>query len=267
MEKLRVVVNGAYGKMGRTALQAVLGDGELELSGAVGRDKGLGQDAGLLAGGGAVGVELEGNLGACLGRTGPDVVVDFTHPAAVKQNISAILAAGAHAVVGTTGISDEDIPDLERQAAESGRNVLVAPNFALGAVLMVKMAALAARYFPDVEVIETHHTGKADAPSGTAVKTAELMGKLRRENPMAIASREMVPGSRGGQVEGVPVHSVRLPGFVARQEVVFGGTGQNLTICHTSISRDSFIPGISMGIKRVPGIDGVVYGFENLLEE
>jgi 4-hydroxy-tetrahydrodipicolinate reductase len=263
---IRVVVNGAYGKMGRTAIQGILGDPQLELVGAVGRERGLGLDAGEAAGSERVGVAIEGDLAACLERVRPQVVVDFTLPAVVKDNIRTILGAGAHAVVGTTGIAEGDLPLIQEWSQEAGKNVLVAPNFAIGAVLMIKFAREAVRYFPAVEIIEAHNPNKADAPSGTAIKTAEAMQGARAENPVVL-SEEKIPGVRGGALNGIPIHSVRLPGYVAHQQVIFGGLGQTLTLRHDSISRESFIPGIVLAIKKVAQLDGVVYGFEHLLDD
>ncbi|MGI6142765.1 MAG: 4-hydroxy-tetrahydrodipicolinate reductase [bacterium] len=265
MTIIRVVVNGAYGKMGRTAVQGILGDPQLELVGAVGRVRGIGLDAGEAAGCNKAGIAIEKDLEACLARVKPDVVIDFTNPAVVKDNIRTILLAGAHAVVGTTGLSGADLPLLQGWSRETGKNVLVAPNFAIGAVLMMKFAQEAARFFPAVEIIEAHNPQKADAPSGTAIKTAEAMQGARGENPVVLGE-EKIPGVRGGALNGIPIHSVRLPGYVAHQQVIFGGLGQTLTLRHDSISRESFIPGIVLAVKKVGELEGVVYGFENLLD-
>ncbi len=269
MKQISVVVNGAYGKMGRTALQGILTDPQLKLVGAVGKTRGIGLDAGEVAGKTAAGIFIEDNLENCLQRLKPHVVVDFTNPAVIMGSIRTILQFGAHAVVGTTGITRDDIPRLQEWSRETGKNILVAPNFALGAVVMLELARIAARFFPTAEIIEAHNPLKADAPSGTAINTAEIMQttQARQGNCNTSTScREKIPGVRGGELDGIRIHSIRLPGFVAHQQIIFGGLGQTLTLRHDSISRESFIPGILLGIKRIAEIQGVTYGFENLLD-
>lgn len=220
MAKIKVLVNGARGKMGSETVKAVLKETDLELVGQT---------------------DIGTDLAEAIKELKPEVIVDFTTPATVMKNVKAILENGCHAVVGTTGLSPKDLEELKTLCAKNEVNCLVAPNFAIGAVLMMKFATEAAKYMPQVEIIELHHDKKLDAPSGTALKTAEMIGKK------------------------VPIHSVRLPGLVAHQEVIFGGVGQTLTIRHDTINRESFMPGVLMAIHKVKKIKGLVYGLEHLL--
>lgn len=267
MDMLKVVVTGADGRMGREVVKAVLNENGLILAGAVDA-RNHGQDIGELAGVGRCGVKLVGNLGRVLEETGADVVVDFTTPDCVRDNLTIVLKHKINLVVGTTGLSEENIAELDLQAQEAGVGVVIAPNFAIGAILMMKFAAEAAKYMPHVEIIEFHHDQKLDAPSGTAIKTAELINStregFRQGNP---EEYEKVHGSRGGEFSGMRLHSVRLPGLVAHQEVVFGGLGQTLTIRHDSINRESFMPGVILAIRKVIDLKGVTYGLEKLLTE
>ncbi|MFH1361609.1 MAG: 4-hydroxy-tetrahydrodipicolinate reductase, partial [bacterium] len=224
--------NGANGKMGQETVKAILEAGDLEL---------VGQN------------DIGDNLAESIKETGTQVVVDFTTPAVVYKNVKTILNAKAHAVVGTTGLSDGNLAEIKKLCAKNKVNCLVAPNFAIGAVLMMKFAKEAAHYMPQVEIIELHHDKKIDAPSGTAKKTAEM---IKGE-------------SKGIKDKKIPIHSVRLQGLVAHQEVIFGGLGQTLTIRHDSISRESFMPGVIMAIRKISGsgkkIKGLVLGLDNLL--
>ena len=170
---------------------------------------------------------------------------------------------------GTTGLTGDDISPLQEWSREAGKNVLVAPNFALGAVLMLELARRTAPFFPSMEIIEAHNPFKADAHSGTAINTAEIMGAVREgesEDCDVLSCQEKIPGVRGGELGGIRIHSIRLPGFVAHQQIIFGGLGQTLTLRHDSISRESFIPGILLAVKKIAEIKGVTYGFENLLD-
>ncbi|HEX2296811.1 MAG TPA: 4-hydroxy-tetrahydrodipicolinate reductase, partial [Actinomycetota bacterium] len=195
------------------------------------------------------------------------VAVDFTVPDAVRSNVEFCLANGVHAVVGTSGLGAADLDALRAAAERSSANALVAPNFALGAVLMMSFAAQAARHLSHVEIVERHHERKLDAPSGTALRTARLMSEAR--GGRAWSGRrgdESVPGSRGGEAGGVRVHSLRVPGSVAHQEVVLGAPGETLTIRHDSIDRTSFMPGVLLAVKSVARLDGLVVGLENVLD-
>jgi 4-hydroxy-tetrahydrodipicolinate reductase len=252
--------------MGREVVRAVVRDPETELVGAVDVSE-IGTDAGLLAGVGPQGIAVHENLAAVLRESHTEVVVDFTRAEAAFANARATLAAGASPVIGTTGMSTGQIDELRQLAEANSVGALIAPNFALGAVLMMRFAAQAARYLSEVEIIELHHEKKPDAPSGTAIKTAEMIRAARAPERVARPVEEMkIEGSRGGDFDGIHIHSVRLPGYVAHQEVIFGGLGQTLTLRHDSIDRISFMPGVLMACKRVRGLKGLVYGLENLLD-
>lgn len=262
---LKVVVAGASGRMGKVVSKAILEDETLTLVGAV-DPIGVGEDVGILVGAKGTGIYITRDLAKVLQEKKPDVVVDFTVPEAALANAYLALEARVNVVVGTTGLSEAQLERLTRLSKEQGVGVIVAPNFAVGAVLMMRFAREAAKYFSHVEIIELHHDQKLDAPSGTAFKTAELIREERRVfglgNP---ASYERLIGARGGDYAGIRIHSVRLPGLVAHQEVIFGEQGQTLTIRHDSLSRDAFVPGVLLAIKKVSQIKGVVYGLENLL--
>ena len=224
---IRVAVSGAAGRMGRTVCDAVEAAGDMELVERVDPD---------------LGVTLE----HALTQVQPDVVVDFTVPDTVFGNTRLCLEHGTHVVVGTTGLAPEQVEQLRTDTAGSAGNCLIAPNFAIGAVLMMEAAKLIAPHMPDCEIVELHHEAKLDAPSGTAKRTADLI-------------------SEAGGRKGPPIHSVRLPGLVASQEVIFGGLGQTLTVRHDTLSRESFMPGVLLGVRKVADIDGLVVGLENVM--
>lgn len=254
---IKVVVCGAGGRMGREVCRAVIADPELDLYGAC--------DSSLSFAGEKVGhIMISASLSEELVKE-PDVVVDFTLPSSVKENIKAAADSGSHCVVGTTGLSQDDLTELAVYIKTKKVNVLVAPNFAIGAVLMMELSKTAAKYLGSCEIIELHHDMKTDAPSGTALKTAEGLptessGRLRP------GEKETLEGARGGFVNGIHVHSVRLPGLVAHQEVIFGGLGQTLTIRHDSIDRTSFMPGVVLAIKNIGDYPGLTYGLEHFLD-
>lgn len=260
---MRVGVVGAAGRMGAEVCRAVHGADDLELVAAV--DPGAaGQDLRSVAG---VDLDLEvaGDLDA-LADADVEVAVDFTQPDVVVETIRWLLAHDVHAVVGTTGIGEDDLEDLRRRAADSAANAFLAPNFAIGAVLLMQFAEQAAVHLPDVEVIELHHDGKADAPSGTALRTAEKIADARTTSPRHVGGDGAHPGARGTRHRDVTVHSVRLPGLVAHEEVIFGGLGQTLTLRHDSLARTSFMPGVLLAVREVAGLgDGLVVGLEQLL--
>ena len=262
---LTVAVCGALGRMGREVVKTIAAAPDLELTGAVDREVDQPVDAGVAAGVGELGITVVSTLES-LAANPPEILVDFTQPDSVMANAIRGLDMGSHLVIGTTGLSQGDLKQLDEAARATGRGVIVAPNFALGAVLMMNFAALAAKYFPDVEIIELHHEQKKDAPSGTAIKTAEMIRAAREANGFIDACWESLPGARGGDFDGIRIHSVRLPGFVAHQEVIFGLTGQTLTIRHDSTSRESFMPGVLLAIREVSKIEGLIYGLEHLLQ-
>jgi 4-hydroxy-tetrahydrodipicolinate reductase len=207
------------------------------------------------------------DVGDTLDLTGVDVAVDFTHPEAVMGNIQACVEAGVHAVVGTTGFDAERLARVEEWLKGTDVGVLVAPNFGIAAVLMMRFAAQAARFFDSVEIIELHHPRKADAPSGTATRTAELIAEARAGMPkMPDATWKALEGARGADVQGIRVHSVRLAGLVAHQEVILGGEGETLTLRHDSYDRASFMPGVLLGVRKIASRPGLTVGLEALLD-
>jgi 4-hydroxy-tetrahydrodipicolinate reductase len=248
--KLRVAVSGALGRMGSTTCKAVAADSGLVLSAAVDPAfSSRGVDCPIDLGVGYA-VPTFAGIDQALAEGGIDVVVDFSTPDAVRQNILACIDRRVPVVVGTTGLSADDLAELDGRASQSGVPVLVAPNFAMGAVLMMQFAELAAKYLRACEIVELHHEAKLDAPSGTSRLTSLRIEAAWRQN---------------GVENRVPIHSVRLPGLVAHQEVIFGGTGETLTIRHDSLSRDSFMPGVVLAVKRVSALQGLAVGLENIL--
>lgn len=262
----RVVVSGAYGRMGREVLKAVWNTDDLELIGAA-DSAGEGVDAGSLIGCGDLGIAINKDLDELLSQTHPDVMVDFTVPQAVYENTMTCLKHGVRPVVGTTGLDPGQIEAVVNYSQKLGIGGLIAPNFAIGAILMMKFAAEAVRHFPHVEIIELHHEQKVDAPSGTAIKTAEAIYEQRGDLAQGLVTEmEKLDGVRGGKFAGgIRIHSVRLPGLVAHQEVIFGGLGQTLSIRHDSINRESFMPGVLLAIRKVMRLERVVYGLDKLL--
>jgi len=262
---VRVMVSGACGKMGRSVLNAVQQDPQLELVGAV--DLNAGSDIGDLIGIPKTGITVQADLVEAIVSAKPDVLVDFTKPSVVFSNACIALKHRVSPVIGTTGLSDEHKAEIKNLAEKNDTAAFIAPNFAIGAILMMKMAKEAAKYMPHVEIIELHHDNKLDAPSGTALGTVDMIREVRKSMQQGNPDEfEKVAGARGANVDGIHIHSVRLPGYVAHQEVIFGGLGQTLTIRHDSINRDSFMPGVVLACKKVKDLQGLVIGLENLLD-
>jgi 4-hydroxy-tetrahydrodipicolinate reductase len=263
---VRVAVAGAAGRMGRTVVRAVHEDPETELVAAIDVQS-AGRDAGELAGLGTLGIPVSGEI-AVVEAAQADVLVDFTRAASAHDNATRALRAGISPVIGTTGLSREQEAEIASLASEAKLGAFIAPNFSIGAVLMMLFARQAARYLPEIEIIEMHGEQKVDAPSGTAMRTIQLILENRGERTAKRPEREefKVEGARGGDVEGIRVHSVRLPGYVAHQECIFGGIGQTLTLRHDSMDRISFMPGVVLACKRVRDLDGLVVGLEHLLD-
>jgi 4-hydroxy-tetrahydrodipicolinate reductase len=244
----RVGVLGAQGKVGSEVCRGVAAAADLDLV-----------------------AELDqGDALETLVAAGAEAIVDFTHPDAVMGTLEFCVGHGIHAVVGTTGFTDERLATLEQWLDGTGVGVLIAPNFSIGAVLMMRFAALAAPYYESVEVVELHHPTKADAPSGTARRTAELVARARREAglgavPDASVESASLAGARGAVVDGVHVHSVRARGLVAHQEVLLGGPGETLTLRHDSMDRASFVPGVLAGLRAIGARPGLSVGLEQIL--
>ncbi|KOR88807.1 4-hydroxy-tetrahydrodipicolinate reductase [Paenibacillus solani] len=264
--KITVAVVGAGGRMGKEVVKLVLGDEELELVAAVGLSD-AGTDAGTLVGLPACGISVVSDLEMALVESKPDVMVDFTTPQSAYSNTALAIKHGVRPIMGTTGFTPEQIEELDKQCMEQNIGGLIAPNFSIGAILMMKFAAQAAKYLPHVEIIETHGDQKLDAPSGTSIKTAEMIAanreEIRQGNPK---EEEVIEGARGGYYNGFRIHSVRLPGVFAQQEVIFGGYGQSLKIRHDSYERAAYMPGVKMAIEKVTGYTGLVYGFDHFID-
>ena len=209
--------------------------------------------------------DLGDKLPGIIDQTKAQVVVDFTTAASAMKNADCIIESGARPVIGTSGLLPEQVAELQKLCNKQNLGGIIVPNFAIGAVLMMKYSQDAAKYFPHVEVIELHHDLKADAPSGTAIKTANLLAESRGSAPPSVDEKEILSGARGANAEDIRIHSVRLPGLVAHQEVIFGGQSQTLTIRHDSIHRDSFMPGVCLACKKVMDLNELVYGLEHLL--
>ncbi|MCW2668836.1 MAG: dapB [Frankiales bacterium] len=238
---MRVAVLGARGRMGSEVVKAVAAAEDLDLGPCLDVDD-------------------------TIDLTGVDVAVDFTHPSSVLANLKACIDAGVHAVVGTTGFDGARLDTVRGWLSGQSSNVLIAPNFGIAAVLMMQFSAAAAKYFESVEIVELHHTGKVDAPSGTARRTAELIAEARAGMPpMPDATSELLEGARGAMVSGIPVHALRLQGLVAHQEVILSGGGESLTIRHDSYDRASFMPGVLLGVREVAKHPGLTVGLEHLL--
>lgn len=241
---IQILVNGANGKMGQTVVQMIAQEPTFKLIGKT---------------------DKQDDLSEKIRTLQPDLVIDFTHPSVGYENTKIILENGIRPIIGTTGFLPEQISTLKKLALEKKIGGIIAPNFSLGAVLMMKYAEDAAKYFPNVEIIEFHHDAKADSPSGTAIKTAEMMTKVKHKKNNSINEKETIVGARGAAFEDIHIHAVRLPGFVANQDVIFGGLGETLKISHQTISREAFMPGVKLACQKAMQLNELVYGLENIL--
>jgi 4-hydroxy-tetrahydrodipicolinate reductase len=263
---IRVIVAGASGRMGQEVIKMMRQYDHLELVAGVSRTY-AGQDVGEALGFNPIGAPFYATAQEALEKHEADVWVDFTTPHAVKEHMVLAISKGVRPVVGTSGLSEAEVQELSELCAEKGVGAIIAPNFALGAVLMMVFARQAAKYLPHVEIVEYHHDQKLDAPSGTAMKTAEMISETRTEIKQGHPEeKELLHGARGGLTQGFRVHSVRLPGLIAHQEVLFGGEGQLLTIRHDSFNRESFMPGVKLAVEKVMDQDRLVYGLENVID-
>lgn len=267
MKKIRVFVAGAGGKMGQEIVRTILNQEDMQLVGAS-DTRHQGMDVGYAIGTSRIGLDMSGLMDAEMLRSSQaDILVDFTNPQSVLKNAKLAISLGIVPVIGTTGLDDAEIAEIRELVDREKSGAFIAPNFAIGAILMMRFAQEAAKYLPHVEIIELHHDQKLDAPSGTALKTVEWISEVRQ--PMAQGhpnEYEKIPGSRGGDVEGIHIHSVRLPGLVAHQEVIFGGLGQSLTIRHDAFSRETYMPGIMIAIRKALELSTLVIGLENFLD-
>ena len=275
---ISVVVVGALGRMGAEVVKTVQAAPDCQLVGAIDTTPGKeGVDVGEALGLGCLDVAITADLEATLcsasqavrdqGPGAGAVMVDFTHPSVVYANTRAAIAYGVHPVIGTTGLSPEQLQDLQTFSAKASVGGAVIPNFSVGMVLLQQAAAAAARFYDHAELTELHHNRKADAPSGTCIKTAELMEELGKTfNPSEVDEHESLQGSRGGErPSGLRLHSLRLPGLVAHQEVMFGAPGETYTLRHDTIDRSAYMPGVLLCIRKVRQLESLQYGLERLL--
>ena len=263
-EPIKVVVHGALGKMGREVVSALCHDHQLKPVGAVEREISrdrlpLPDDSGF--------VPFSSNLELIIGQCRPDVLVDFTMAEATMPAVRTAAKHKVNLVIGTTGLSSDDLAEIDKLSVANKVGAVVAPNFALGAVVMIHLAKIAARFFDYAEIIELHHDKKLDAPSGTGLKTAEMIAEVRESKKQGHPDeKELIEGARGADYDGIRLNSVRLPGMIAHQEVLFGMDGQTLTLRHDSYNRASFMSGVKLSVEQVMKIDQLVYGLENIID-
>lgn len=240
----RVIVNGYQGKMGSLACETILNHPDFELTGKLNRSNDLHQE---------------------IIRLKPDIVIDLTNANSAFHNCSVIIENNVHPVIGTSGLKPNEIEQLSKSCAEKQLGGLIVPNFSISAILMMQFSAKAAQYFPEVEIIEAHHQQKLDAPSGTAIKTAEIIAKNKQYPKQELPLKELYSGARGAEHCGINIHSLRLPGVLARQQVIFGNTGETLSIIDDSIDRRCYMPGLILSCQKVLELNTLVYGLENLI--
>ena len=266
MNKVKIVIAGPRGRMGKEAVYLMGRTEEFELV-AVLDHKNEGKNLSEIDGFLPYDVPIYTDIEKCLITEKPDVLIDLTTPEFGMFHAKTALEHGVRPVVGTTGFTSENLKELEKLCEEQNRGCIIAPNFALGAVLMMKFSKMAAKYFQDVEIMELHHDQKLDAPSGTALKTAELIAEVRNSKKQGHPNeKETIQGARGADYEGMKIHSTRLPGLIAHQQVMFGAEGESLTIRHDSYNRVSFMSGVKFAVEEVLKINVLVYGLENLMD-
>lgn len=241
---LKILVNGAKGKMGQQVCKMIDEEKEFELVGQADKDDGL--------------AEL-------IKKTKPQIVVDFTHPSSGFTNAKTIIENDVHPVIGTTGFMKDQIDELKKLSAKKKLGGVIAPNFSIGSILMMRFSKEAAKYFSHVEIIELHHDAKADYPSGTAIKTAQMIAEVKDKVYKKSQEKAVLEGARGAAYEDIHIHSVRLPGIVANQEVIFGGQGETLRLVETTINREAFMPGVKLACQKALELKELVYGLENVL--
>ncbi len=256
MNLIRIIVAGAFGKMGQEVCNLIDREEQFQLVAIVDpRERHRGN------------IPVFAHTKDALSNIEADVLIDFTTPNAVYENMSLSIEYGVRPIVGTTGLTEAQINHIGQLCDDQDIGAIIAPNFAIGAILMMKFAQMAAKHLPHVEIIEFHHDQKLDAPSGTAIKTAEMISQNRSKTKQGHPEeKELVSGARGGEYEGFRIHSLRLPGLVAHQEVIFGGEGQLLTIRHDSLNRSSFMPGVKLAVQQVMKLNQLVYGLEHVIE-
>ncbi len=244
--KTPIIVNGATGKMGEIACQTLKNHPDFELVACL---------------------NSQDSLGDAIVKTNAAVVVDLTRADCVYINTKTIIENHAHPVIGTSGLLEHQIQELTRLCNKKKLGGIIVPNFSISAVLMMRFAAIAAKFLSEVEIIEMHHQGKLDAPSGTAIKTADIIAKARAQPKNKVATRELISGARGAAYDDINIHSLRLPGVLARQQVIFGNTGETLTISHDSLDRASFMPGLILACQQVIHLNTLYYGLEHFMDK
>lgn len=241
---IKILINGAFGRMGQMTTHALSQNNAFEIVGETGRDYDLAK-------------AIEDSKAA--------IVIDFTTPDCVFANTMTIIKSKARPVIGTTGLTPQQVKQLQDECEKEHHGGIIAPNFSIGAVLMMKFAKEIIKYMPQAEIIEMHHDQKLDSPSGTAMRTAEILAEAIELAPLK-ESKETVKGARGANYRGVPIHAIRLPGLLAHQQIIFGELGETLTLRHDSIDRQCFVPGIELACKKVMSLNHLVYGLENILD-
>lgn len=263
---IRIVVAGPRGKMGSETVHMISETPHFELVAAIDH-KNDGMNIADMTGLPHIDAPIYTDIDQCLSNIEADVLIDFTHPEAGKAHFKKALEYRVRPIIGTSGFTNEDVLAFRQDVEEKESGAIIAPNFAIGAVLLMKFSQFAAKYLPDVEIIEMHHDQKKDAPSGTATKTAELIQETRQsKNQGHPNEKEMLQGARGAEIDGIHIHSVRLPGLVAHQQVLFGGDGELLTLRHDSMNRKSFMTGVRYAVDTVMSLETLVYGLENILD-
>ncbi|CAG9611782.1 4-hydroxy-tetrahydrodipicolinate reductase [Bacillus rhizoplanae] len=266
MNEIKVIIAGPRGRMGQEAVLLMERTPHFNLVAAIDYKHG-GKKISDIAGLPNIDAPIYADLHTCLDEVEADVLLDLTTPEIGKKHVTLAVERGIRSVIGTTGFTEEELQKLIETTKEKQVGTIIAPNFAVGAVLMMKFSQMAAKYFQDVEIIELHHDQKLDAPSGTAVKTVDLIRQNREPKQQGHPNEtEQLEGARGANVDGIHIHSVRLPGLIAHQEVLFGGDGQMLTIRHDSFNRASFMSGVKLSIETVMQLDHLVYGLENIID-
>jgi 4-hydroxy-tetrahydrodipicolinate reductase len=241
---MKVLINGAQGRMGQMAQTALHNHLDFEIVAKTGR---------------------KDNLAQAIQDSKAEIVIDLTSSDSAYQNTLTIIKAKAHPIIGSTGFTEEQLTELKTLCKEQKLGGMIVPNFSLGAVLMIHFAKEAARYFQHAEIIEAHHENKKDAPSGTALKTAQEIASIRKNIALPVETTEILPGARGGSLDTIPIHSIRLPGILASQKVIFGSMGETLTLSHDTVNCDCYIPGLILACKAVSGLSELVYGLESVL--
>ncbi|MDP3880230.1 MAG: 4-hydroxy-tetrahydrodipicolinate reductase [Dehalococcoidales bacterium] len=262
MKPIKVVIHGALGRVGREMVNSLCRQNDIRVVGAIDR-KAAGDSLPLPDGSGTIPFSADSDQ--IITRSQPDVLVDFTVAQAIMPVVRTATKHGVNLVIGTTGLTADDIDEIDRLAKANKVGAVVAPNFALGAVLMVHLAKIAAKYLDYAEIVELHHHLKVDSPSGTAISTARAMAQARNKPFAQPPEQKQASNSRGDQVEGIPIHSVRLPGLMAHHEILLGAAGQTLSIRHDTINRECYVPGVILAIKEVVKRQGLVYGLDILL--